>query len=325
MSKVTYIDMPWTEFAGFEDHPHQRDTERHAEFAKKKHLATAHEVHNLVHAAEWGGKRYKVDGHTRSFLWASGELVPTRNEVHVEMFYPETQEEFHELYMSFDSKTSVQTAADTAQGSLRQAGIKLDTPMFAKGSGLVAPLVQAGAWLRGIELFSIPGITGVKIADMATTLDEFRTELTILDGLGLTPKKFPLLYLAGAVVVLRSQPILGAEFISAIAAEKGRKAGEDTDVIYMLEQWPRKVELKLKGMIEYGAIPEGKTKRPHSISPVKLQFIPANIRSYIAARMFIAGFNAWLRNPTEMKKGWDLKGNEPWVKGVVFVNDKQVA
>ena len=69
------------------DNPRQRDTVRHANKAKRKHLKEADEAHGIVFAAMLDGEiTWKLDGHTRAYLWDTGELELPKGKLTVVCF-----------------------------------------------------------------------------------------------------------------------------------------------------------------------------------------------------------------------------------------------
>ena len=83
------------------DHPHHRNTVRHASAAHlgQAKRATGALASLLAHvvAACWEGAYYKVDGHTRSYLWERGEL-PRPDGLHVTIYRVASRAELDALY-----------------------------------------------------------------------------------------------------------------------------------------------------------------------------------------------------------------------------------
>lgn len=105
------------------DHPRQRDTVRHARKAVKHHLAkrfiTQEEV-SVVRVK--GGPWQKLDGHSRDFLWHTGQLEPPYK-LFVTRYECDTQEESNQLYLAHNNRHAAENPSDLAFGRLRELGM----------------------------------------------------------------------------------------------------------------------------------------------------------------------------------------------------------
>lgn len=127
-------------FMGLPDHPRQRDTARHAAKAAKRHLADTFVTHDRVVAAKYRGKWYKVDGHTRAYLWENGQLrKPTH--VTVDKYWCSTKAEFDRLYKAFDNMGAAENARDLAFGILQEAGITEMSSLVANSAAQVSRML----------------------------------------------------------------------------------------------------------------------------------------------------------------------------------------
>jgi hypothetical protein len=123
MSVDQWINIP--------DNPRQRDTVRHAKSAKRTHLATLEDAHGVVFAAITNGEvTYKLDGHTRAYLWENGELDIPRGKLLVVCFNADTEAEAKRLYQMFDNEDAKEGVTDRVSGACREAGLALASPLL---------------------------------------------------------------------------------------------------------------------------------------------------------------------------------------------------
>lgn len=120
-----------TEWSTIADNPIQRDTEKRGKAAR--HLRAFTEAHRRVAFAILpNGMRYKLDGHTRLFVWENGlaENVPDPLLLNADIFLCRDRQAVIDLYETFDSRSAVETAADTLFGVVNEAEIKFASPMM---------------------------------------------------------------------------------------------------------------------------------------------------------------------------------------------------
>ena len=88
MNKVKHIEMSIEEWIKVKDCPTQRNTEIHAKSARKKNLKESSITHSQVSAAQvkTKGNMYKLDGHTRAYLWSEKILIPNFEQVSVTLY-----------------------------------------------------------------------------------------------------------------------------------------------------------------------------------------------------------------------------------------------
>ena len=135
MQNLTTKTMSVKEFSKIMDNPLQRDTEAHAVKALKDHMSQYHPSHAKVAVAKVGKVLYKLDGHTRSYLWDKDQLE-SPDELSCDIYVVETKEEAVELYKHFDSQKAVENKGDQILGALKYMGIRNYSPTFARSIGL---------------------------------------------------------------------------------------------------------------------------------------------------------------------------------------------
>lgn len=142
------ITMDSDVFIEIQDNPRQRDTKERAEKAKKTHLKYPNPTHTVVSVAaifdeddlplsvedfvEKIIEAWKLDGHTRAYLWDSEELDKPPF-VTAMVYHVSSEEEAKEFYRSYDSSKAVETGLDKVFSALRDAfKSKPRCPLFKK-------------------------------------------------------------------------------------------------------------------------------------------------------------------------------------------------
>jgi len=168
----TYMTtMTASEWAGVSDNPRQRDTVARA--TKAKHLDVLEPTHTLVSIAEMpDGKRYKLDGHTRAYKWQADPNLAPSFPLDVRVYVVSDIAEVKRLYMHFDGKDAVETAADRVFGGMREARI-LPKSEFVRRSRFAAALTAAYSYICG-DLIKVDHFDRVKFfTKQIRSLDTF--------------------------------------------------------------------------------------------------------------------------------------------------------
>ena len=138
------IVLPTESFIAIDDNPVQRDTETRAKAANigKGHLRHSHPAHTMVSMALMVDKEtdtmnfkrqqvrdlvlsplsktMKLDGHTRSHLWATGNLEKPPF-VKVAVYFVDDIQQAKDFYRVYDSGKAVETGGDKVFSALRDA------------------------------------------------------------------------------------------------------------------------------------------------------------------------------------------------------------
>lgn len=179
----TVIKMTPYEWALVADNPHQRDTQERARRAS--YLREPSPTHAVVYAAETeNGDRYKLDGHTRSYLWQHGE-VATPPFLHVHLFHVSGIEEVKSLYDHFDNAKAATTTADKVFGGFRDCGF-----------------IPSSALLKKCTIRSVLTICGGGRDPYAAVASMFG-ELRTVDGFRFNPSLFPAGILSACILTIR--------------------------------------------------------------------------------------------------------------------------
>lgn len=136
MAAIQTKEMSIKEFTKIQDNPAQRDTIVHAKLASKRHLSTYHVSHGKVAIAVNGKERWKLDGHTRSYLWAEGRLTAP-SILLVDFYKVANREEAANLYQCFDSHDAVESKRDQLIGAIKFHGIKSFNTTFVRNVGII--------------------------------------------------------------------------------------------------------------------------------------------------------------------------------------------
>lgn len=222
---VTIKKMTVREWIGIPDNPRQRDTERHARRARAFHLKEASSTHAVVAAAVIDGEiACKLDGHTRAYLWNSGELpFPNGATLTVECYDCKDLDEARELYTHFDSQYAVETVVDRLTGACREVG-------FVPQSPLLKPMKF---------------VTALKFADDCDTnqgreyelMRRWVSQLVELDSWNLCQSILPTGLIALALCLIRQgNEAIARTFFIAYASDKGMKSGDARDGVQALTE-----------------------------------------------------------------------------------------
>lgn len=208
------------------ENPRQRDTVGRAKRAK--HLREYHPTHGIVYAARLkNGVMFKLDGHTRDFLWSAGEVKPPAN-INVTIFQVETIEDVKSLYEMFDSRKAVKTANDGVCGAFREVGLSPETPWISKG-GVSAAIKMA----RNVTLGKTGSPNGIDIGEAVGVL---REEIIQLDSILPKRNKFSTGVVLAALLTFRKDGLEAAMFWRAYNENGGVKDARGSDGVDALSR-----------------------------------------------------------------------------------------
>lgn len=125
-AKVTRQTMLIADWAEVPDCIMQRDTKTRAKTAIG-YLNKPLLPHYEVSAASFRGDLIKLDGHTRSLLWASGKIPRIQEHVNVNVYHVDALDELRDLYEAFDSRRASKTAKDTTESACKTHGLSLSS------------------------------------------------------------------------------------------------------------------------------------------------------------------------------------------------------
>jgi hypothetical protein len=195
------LEMPASAWAALLDHPRQRDTVRQA---SKGHWKLARratgpiaESHRWVIAAELDGKLYKVDGHTRGYLWSLGKLKKPPS-VYATVYRCKTRAELIDLYGTFDSQAAVEKQQDRVTGAMRQLRLNFQSKRLRYGAITDALSIAMRGVARGKDAFG----QNYEEFDVYEAMEVFTPELRLLDAVDPQPEVFHTGVIAAALLAL---------------------------------------------------------------------------------------------------------------------------
>jgi len=145
---ATEITMTPAQWAAVPDHPRQRDTAARAR--KARHLFAPRAVHAVVHAVKLpDGSLWKLDGHTRGYLWATGAIAPPE-QVRVVVVPADSEEDALDLYWCFDTPEAAKHARDYLHGALRSGGVNVASRWLLRTLYSALALVERRRTIRGV-------------------------------------------------------------------------------------------------------------------------------------------------------------------------------
>ena len=211
------VTMPWQAWAKLPNHPRQRDVEQHAKASHWDKLKSPPPVLagvlRRVTAAEFEGRWYKVDGHTRTYLWERGDLEPPET-VEIVLYRPTTRQELNDLYAAFDAASAAQSQHDKVWGAIQEAGLELQSARLKRGFLTTALQVA----LHGFDLGK--GLPTKRGFDEYEAISLFARELKALDGVDPKWEAFTSGVIAAGLIGLTIDPAQ-TDFWSLLARQQG--------------------------------------------------------------------------------------------------------
>ena len=196
---IVTAKMTVNDWIALPNHPHQRNTVRHAGAVHLKQAkeATGAVASLLAHvvAARWEGRYYKVDGHTRGYLWEQGEL-PRPDHLHVTLYPVASRAELDALYEAFDTSTAIRTGYDQVLAGFRDCGLQLQSKRLRQGFLNDALNIALRGATRELQDHHLPEL------DVYRAVAVFKPELELLDGIDPQPLPFYSGVVAAALIGL---------------------------------------------------------------------------------------------------------------------------
>jgi hypothetical protein len=185
------IEMPLQEWIDMEDHPKQRDTETHARKAARHHLKGYDPVHRCVVAVEFNGRRYKVDGHTRAYLWATNNrLKPSC--VLVDVWRARLYDDFMAIYDKFDNHYAVETPSETLAAVCKKCGLEM-----------LSSYLRQYKWGTALQMiFQFGAARQHRYKAYTDAIANVREEMRAIDDIGLTGNRVPNIGVVVAAIIL---------------------------------------------------------------------------------------------------------------------------
>lgn len=249
------LDVPLAIFDALPDHPQQRNTGVHAALLMARGVMTIPlPPHDDVAAVIVGDlammqsaferdplralKQHgsALNGHSRRQMWRE-KVAPAPETLNLTTYFAVDDDAAFALYRCFDNLTAAKSLADTAQSTVKMAGIEAHSQLIKAAKGLSKAVTMATAILEdGALRFKSPPAKPTN----ARTIEEglpalryvrlYRTEIETLDKLDLPPKGRNVVptgpaALAGYLACLKRNPAKALEFLTA--AHLGRATYAD--------------------------------------------------------------------------------------------------
>jgi hypothetical protein len=232
------VEMTPVQWAKVQDNPRQRDTLAHAKRAK--HLRIYDPAHQFVSMAQLpDGTLYKLDGHTRSLLWSTGEVAGPKT-LCVDVFTCDDVQAVQNLYSKIDSQSAVETGADKIAGAAKQHGLVF-----------TSPLLRAGRYGTAVKrLYMLTAKDWTPWSDPRFIYDAvgfYVPELRRLDAL--TPQKssFTVGVIMAALATFKRRGAEATKFWEAYAADQGVRNATTMDGVQALREAVVDVKLRAAG------------------------------------------------------------------------------
>lgn len=235
------IEMSIDEWARIPSNPRQRDETVRIEKNRIDHILTPDEKHRDVAMGILpDGRRYKVDGHTRSAAWKLGLVSPPKTLL-VDTYLCADESAVEQLYDRYDSSFATETGTDRVTGAFREAGIAPVSPMLREGG------ISTAA--RGLYHFIMHTAPDKKTKSLAINecVKLFSKEIMLLDSIPPTRALFPTGIVMGALLTLGNNPTQGVKFWNAYASDSGWKDGGRVDAVQALRERHDKLRGKSTG------------------------------------------------------------------------------
>ena len=221
------VEMTARQWAAVPANPRQRDTEAHAK--KAKHLRTYDPVHRFVNMARLpDGRMFKLDGHTRSYLWQRGEVAGPAT-LFVEVYLCDDEAAAKRLYSKFDSQAAVETGADKIVGAAREQGLTFTSPMLRAG--------RYGSAVKRLYMYTTKSWGDWSSAQFVyDAVGFYRDELKRLDAINPQPAAFTSGVTMAALATFKRRGAEATKFWTNYAANIGSKDGLRMDGVEALRQ-----------------------------------------------------------------------------------------
>ena len=176
------ITMKPAEWADIPDNPIQRDSAQHARKynARGGHLSKPFPTHSKLTACELpSGRMFKVDGHSRSWLWDNWEVegqpqLEPPEELSVDIYPAANMKEVKKLYQAHDSDGSVERGTDKIFGAFASHNFHPRKPYMFTATGT----------LSALRVMAFPGRHGDdRVLSIYDLVDPWMPTVKIIDQL----------------------------------------------------------------------------------------------------------------------------------------------
>ncbi len=221
--KRHFISMSVDDWIAVQDCPVQRDTKRHAEKAKKKHLKTRSRTQSLVSAARVNNQLIKVDGHTRAFCWHNNWLPrPEDDEVDIAVYPCNSMDEVVTLYHSIDNQSQGKDSKDKTVSAFKECEFEAKSNLLTNGSLTIA---LQNATQKNSSNFNLRKYTS-----------EWLPVLQMIDELDFSRRRFPGAIFAALLITTRIYGEAAMVFWLDYSKDNGEKSKGECDGVQALSE-----------------------------------------------------------------------------------------
>ena len=247
--KVKQIKLKIEEWSEIKDNPRQRDTVIHAKKSLRLHLSEYSETQSRVAAAELPcGTRYKLDGHTRSYLWDREELK-TPKVLYCDLYLVQSIEQVNSLYNCFDNQSAAETAQDRLASAFNLHKVNHTSRIFRSGGTTTALKC----------LYSIRR-TGFVRLDVADPVLIFKKSLNLIDKCNFSHFNFPSPVIAAMILSVHKDGQAAIPFWQDYDIDAGKKTPKKFDAVFALREF-------ISTSRSSGEFPRGSIEAVHRVTP----------------------------------------------------------
>lgn len=234
-------EMPTAGWIDCRDNPRQRDVKERLAKGRATHLFKFDEAHRRVTVGVilGNGGTYKVDGHTRAYVWKNGLSNYVPDTVFVDVYECKDISAVKDLYDKFDNELTGDTGPDRVTGAAKECDIAFDSPMM-RGGEISTAVRSLWHFLEKTRPKRIE-----KSAVITNAMKRFARELQLLDACGPTKKRFPVCVVMAAIMTIRGDQDAAIQFWKNYADGLSEKVGGQRDAIAVFED-------RLPGILKSG-------------------------------------------------------------------------
>lgn len=171
------------QWAAVPDAPVQRETEKRVMTKRCAYLRKLTSAHLNVHMAiTRAGREYKIDGHSRCYVWMHNMSDQVPQDVNVAVHYVEDEEAVVELYHQYDNKKSAKTSRDELVSAFKEAGIERNSKFLQSGTGVLSAIKEAYVMYTKADE-NAEKVYDERDVDLAVAVKHFAPALEALDAL----------------------------------------------------------------------------------------------------------------------------------------------
>lgn len=220
------ITMSLEDWISVPDNRRQRNTEARA--GRAFHLYRHSLTHQTVSMAILpSGQKYKLDGHTRCWLWERGK-IPQPRLLFVIVYFCDTIEEIDQLYSMFDAREAVKSLSDNVFSASNQYSLSFDSSLLKRFKfGNAVKTAYGLIFNKNVNRDS---------AAIYKAVNFFKTELQMLDKVEPTADRFPASIIMAALVTLKRYGQSGMDFWIRYSDGLGSRQFGQMDAVQSLQE-----------------------------------------------------------------------------------------